>query len=213
MKINANDLDRTKVPNLLSENQNIGIELGVAKGDYSYILYKSNKFKKLYGVDSYEDIHQPEYLIALKKFYNLDNYHLFKCKFEEALDLFPDEYFDFIYIDGYAHTGQEAGKTLSQWYTKLKIGGIFSGDDYDENWPLTVKAVNNFSSVIGEKLYLTGINNYNDYSKYKSWYLIKNKNYINLNEGNIEIPIINKIKIKLLKLKNKFKYFLKSKLF
>ena len=213
MKINANELDRTKLPNLLSKNQNIGIELGVAKGDYSYILYKSNKFKKLYGVDSYEDHHQPEYLIALEKFFSFDNYHLLKCKFEEAIDLFPDEYFDFIYIDGYAHTGQEAGRTLSQWYPKLKIGGIFSGDDYDAKWPLTVKAVNNFSSTIGEKLNITGVNNYNDYSKYKSWYLVKNKKYINLNEGNIEIPIINKIENKLLLIKNKFKYFLKSKLF
>jgi hypothetical protein len=32
--------------------------------------------------------------------------------FDDALDIFDDEFFDFIYIDGFAHTGEEGGNQL-----------------------------------------------------------------------------------------------------
>tara|TARA_Y100000389_G_C17052243_1_gene313332 strand:+ start:118 stop:318 length:201 start_codon:yes stop_codon:yes gene_type:complete len=59
--------------------------------------------------------------------------------------LFPDDFFDFIYVDGYAHTGEENGKTFFDWWPKLKQNGIFSGDDYDnKKWTEVYKNVNNF---------------------------------------------------------------------
>lgn len=45
----------------------------------------------------------------------------------------------FIYVDGYAHTGEDRGKTLFDWYPKLKIGGLMAGDDYHDDWPLVKK--------------------------------------------------------------------------
>jgi hypothetical protein len=67
-----------------------------------------------------------------------------KLRFDEALSLFPDHYFDFIYVDGYAHTGEEGGRTFHDWYPKLKPGGILAGKDYTICRPLVVAAVNAF---------------------------------------------------------------------
>ena len=79
-----------------------------------------------------------------------------------------DKEYDFIYIDGYAHTGQEEGDTLEGWWPKLKQGGIFAGHDYDiKRWPLTVAAVDSFSTSVDKKINLTQEN------QDKSWYIIK----------------------------------------
>ena len=64
-------------------------------------------------------------------------------------DWFPDFYFDFIYIDGFAESGQEDGKTLYDWWPKLNSGGIFAGDDYSDDWPETKKQVDIFCETLG----------------------------------------------------------------
>ena len=55
--------------------------------------------------------------------------------------LFEDESVDFIYLDAYAHTGQENGRLIDLWWRKLNGGGLFAGHDYDPKWPQTVEAV------------------------------------------------------------------------
>mmetsp|Transcript_39737 Transcript_39737/g.62050 ORF Transcript_39737/g.62050 Transcript_39737/m.62050 type:complete len:111 (-) Transcript_39737:60-392(-) len=66
-----------------------------------------------------------------------------RMSFEEAESLFPDSFFHLVYIDGYAHTGQDAGRTLLDWWYKVKPGGILAGHDYDERqWYLTYHNVN-----------------------------------------------------------------------
>jgi hypothetical protein len=62
-----------------------------------------------------------EYIKTLKSIGLEKNYVLLRMSFDEAAELFDDEFFDFIYFDGYAHTGEEGGKTFSDWYQKLKI--------------------------------------------------------------------------------------------
>jgi predicted O-methyltransferase YrrM len=46
-----------------------------------------------------------------------------------ASELFPDNYFDFIFLDA-AHLYEDVRLDLKSWYPKLKIGGIFAGHDY-----------------------------------------------------------------------------------
>ena len=95
-------------------------------------------------------------------------------RFDEALSLFPDEYFDFIYIDGYAHTGQDNGKTLTDWWPKLKKGGVFSGDDYHSDWPNTMRVVNEFTAQNNLKLNIFKFTaEKGRWSNYPSWYTIK----------------------------------------
>jgi hypothetical protein len=128
----------------------IGIELGVAEGVFSERILSTHKLSHLYSVDMYagdrgHDIQQ--YSKAVKRLMPYKNNNtILKMTFEEALDLFEDEYFDFIYIDGYAHTGQDDGKTFRDWFPKLKKGGIFSGDDYSPHWPKVIEQVDKFTN-------------------------------------------------------------------
>ena len=47
----------------------------------------------------------------------------------EAASLYPDEYFDWIYLDA-THTYAEARRDLAAWYPKVRVGGLVSGHDY-----------------------------------------------------------------------------------
>jgi hypothetical protein len=157
------------------KNKNcIGIELGVAGGDFSKRMVESQIFENFYGVDLYEDHHNVKEYISALKFIGLGNkYNLLRMSFEESLELFEDNYFDFIYFDGYAHTGEEGGKTFSDWYRKLKIGGMFAGDDYHDDWPLVKWAVNDMICQIGCELNITGKTENTNLNKYPSWFFIK----------------------------------------
>jgi hypothetical protein len=46
-----------------------------------------------------------------------------------AASKFPDEYFDWIYIDA-QHTYKACYEDMEAWWPKLRHGGLFSGDDY-----------------------------------------------------------------------------------
>lgn len=82
-----------------------------------------------------------------KRFVNIYKEHSL-----EAVKHFPDEYFDFIYIDA-DHTFEGTLSDLQSWYPKLKKGRFFIGDDYNRTvYPTQVTydvkgAVEKFSSV------------------------------------------------------------------
>jgi hypothetical protein len=129
----------------------IGVELGVARGEFSNALLENSELSYLYSIDMWagDRSHTVEqYREAVQR---LDKHRtrnsVIRLRFDEALPLFPDGYFDFIYIDGYAETGQDGGKTLEDWWPKLKPGGIFSGDDYSPKYPMVIKAVDDFSAT------------------------------------------------------------------
>ena len=170
------ELYRHQITEFLDGRENLGIELGVATGAFSRRLLESGKFRILFGVDVYGDIHDVnEYKNALKKIGIESAHKLLRLTFDDALDIFPDEYFDFIYVDGFAHTGEEGGKTLVDWYKKLKIGGIMAGDDYHDDWPLVMWAVNHFASQLGTQITLTGKIMDEPYSKYPTWFFQKSR--------------------------------------
>lgn len=167
--------ERWDVVNTLPEKGNIGIELGVAAGSFSARMVRSGRFSQFIGVDIYGDGHNvKEYKKALVAVGLFENYRLLRMTFDQALDLFPDDFFDFIYCDGYAHTGEEGGRTLIDWYPKLKTGGVMAGDDYDtEAWPLVVWAVNEVVTQLDVPLMVTDKVSDEAYNKYRSWYFIK----------------------------------------
>ena len=54
----------------------------------------------------------------------------------ECSSQFPDNYFDWIYIDG-NHLYEFVKQDLESWFPKMKSGGIVAGDDYGrdpKNW-------------------------------------------------------------------------------
>jgi len=165
---------RHDLVSLLRGTENVGIELGVAEGSFSSGLVGSGKFKLLFGADVYGDIHDTaEYKRAIHNIGIDQPYKLLRMTFEAALEIFPDDYFDFIYIDGFAHTGEEGGRTLKDWYPKLKVGGILAGDDYHTSWPLVMWAVNHFVSQLRSPLTITEVAGDDKYSQFPSWFITK----------------------------------------
>lgn len=189
---------RHNVVDSLEGNFNIGIELGVAQGIFSRRMIDSNKFSKFFGVDVYGDTHDTnEYKVALKRIGIKENYSLLRMKFDEAIDLFEDGYFDFIYVDGFAHSGEEGGRTLVDWYKKLKVGGVMAGDDYSDEWPLVKWAVNNFAKQLNVDLNITGRLENQEYCYYPSWFFIKKGGGENLilNSSLVEIGDSERVRI------------------
>lgn len=154
---------------------NVGIELGVAAGSFSAAMVQSGRFRRFWGVDVYGDGHNTaEYKKALLAVGLEADYRLLRMTFDQALDLFPEQSFDFIYCDGYAHTGEEGGRTLADWYTRLKPGGVMAGDDYDrDNWPLVVWAAHHAVNQLGVPLFITDHTSDEAYNRFRSWYFIR----------------------------------------
>jgi len=168
---------RDDIASLLSPDST-GIELGVAEGWFSEALLKTSSIGFLYGVDMYEgdrghDVEQYKRALARLTTYRA-RYALLRMRFEQALSLFPDEHFDFVYVDGYAHTGEENGKTIHDWYPKVRKGGIFAGDDYSPRFPLVTKAVDEFAAQYDLKLHVIEFVKGNDWtSQFPGWIVIK----------------------------------------
>lgn len=172
---------RTDLPLVLETlglGEGVGIELGVARGTFSQQLLRLSRLRVLYSVDMWAGDKKERGLKAYKEsIAKMTPFGhrsvLLKMKFEEALDLFPDEFFDFMYIDGYAGTGNDGGKTYRQWISKLKPGGLIAGDDYHKQWKGVVENVDKLAQEYGLKLYTTQADGADVSHKYPSWYAQK----------------------------------------
>lgn len=146
----------------------IGAELGVAKGAFSNCLLERSRLSLLVSIDRWSDHHNDrEYRSVLELLRRHgDRSHVLRMTFDAALPLFPDGYFDFIYIDGYAHTGQEGGRTLARWWPKLRQGGVFAGHDYAKTYAPTMRAVDEFVEEFSLALHTTR-------EQLASWWVVK----------------------------------------
>lgn len=125
---------------------------------------------KLYSIDRWTEAHHgmEEYLRALNRLAEFGQRStVLRATFEEALGLFEPESLDFVYVDGYAHTGQEGGKTLEDWWPKIQPGGVMAGHDYDPLFQPTIDAVDAFVTRHGLEMHLTGE------EKLRSWWVVK----------------------------------------
>lgn len=162
---------RDQISNILNDDI-VGCELGVFEGEFSDILLKTNKFKKLYLVDLFEGTIESgdkngnnikyrsgDDLLKLvsSKFVNETSIEIVKRDSVSFLQHFPDNYFNFIYIDTshqYEHTKIELNLSLK----KIKKGGIISGHDYNKyRFDGVVRAVDEFSKENNLKLNLTSL--------------------------------------------------------
>lgn len=156
----------------------VGIEIGVRLGNNLANLAKNKKFKEgmLYGLDSWrEDPNKPEindasysqkqldnqYALCVNKFQNLPFVKIIRSLSVEGTNHFPDEHFDFIYIDA-AHDYDSVKEDLNAWWSKLKEGGVFSGHDYFPDRRVwrgkevgVYKAVNEFVKEKGTEVHHT----------------------------------------------------------
>lgn len=117
-----------------------GLEIGCDIGDTSNFLLDSNPTLNLISIDPYvnyvdwngTNLNEREVVFnrmseRLKGYSN--RFTLVRKYSDDAVDLFEEEQFDFIFIDG-LHTYDQLSKDCSNYYSKLKPGGIFSGHDY-----------------------------------------------------------------------------------
>lgn len=156
----------------------VGVELGVAAGDFSRQLLSRPVLSKLYGVDRYfgdRGHDDGEYAKAQRQTAEFaDRYSLLKQTFDEALPTFADGSLDFIYIDGYAHTGQEGGETIRQWARKVRPGGLISGDDFSITFPLVMQEVDRFVADNALNLNILLFKDTDGWSsQHPSWFCVK----------------------------------------
>jgi len=145
------------------------IELGVAAGRFAAELIDANPSCQYLGIDRWSDHHDlAEMQAARARLWPWrDRVGLVRATFADHLPLVPDGFADLIYIDGYAHTGQEGGSTLADWWSKVRRGGIFDGHDYPPQYQPTIDAVDAFVAKHGLELHLI------DEKPYPSWWLIR----------------------------------------
>lgn len=124
-------------------NFNLGVEVGVDRGDYSEVLCKANPNLHLYSVDpwsagEYEpglsgvNEEQPYFENCYQE--TVQRLAPYNCTIVrktsmEALKDFEDNSLDFVYIDA-NHDFLNFTMDLHHWLKKVKVGGIMSGHDY-----------------------------------------------------------------------------------
>jgi predicted O-methyltransferase YrrM len=124
----------------------IAAEIGVATGDFSKIILKNNRPKKLYLIDAwsnfdlgYEDGNMVSsedqifrYNLVIEKFKSFNNVQIVKNKSIQALESFPNNYFDWVYIDA-DHSFTGCYNDLLAALPKVKDDGFICGHDYLAN--------------------------------------------------------------------------------
>ena len=138
----------------------VGSWVGRSSCYVASLIKKSGKNIKFYCVDTWEGSEEhSEIILNLKsqgktlfgEFQN--NIHdcevqdyIIPIKLEsiEAAKQFEDESIDFIHIDA-AHDYENVLADIKAWYSKIKPGGLITGDDY--GWDGVYRAVNEFFGI------------------------------------------------------------------
>lgn len=149
---------------LKDKNYLVGLEIGVYSGINATNLLNSLPGLTLYGVDPYivftdwngrlthhkEDPDKAEEIAdKLLTPFNT-RYIKIKKTSNEALTMFEDNFFDFIFIDG-LHTYEQVLIDCKNYYPKLKTGGLFSGHDYNTIQGVK-QAVDEFTTTVNKTI-------------------------------------------------------------
>jgi len=132
----------------------LGAEIGVDKGEFSFHLLSKTKMRKLFCIDSWVDefgsnYHKVDYNTSgnvrmeeantrLQEFIAVDRAELIKATGLEASKEIPNDYLDFVYIDG-DHSLEGIFNDIYAWTPKVRVGGIVSGHDYKDDGDSGIK--------------------------------------------------------------------------
>lgn len=137
----------TAVPDIYPSLKNSKVlEIGVADGTNAMRIYNGMSPSEMVLIDPWVSqdnraadrgsgnaIHNKAYQSTISKFENKPGMIYHRNFAEDVVDEYPDEYFDFIYIDG-DHSYEGCKKDLFSWFPKLKKGGFFGGHDFTNNY-------------------------------------------------------------------------------
>lgn len=70
-----------------------------------------------------------QYMGVFQRFFDYPNIKIIREFSHKAAKFFPDNFFDFVYVDA-DHSKSGCYRDLTSWYPKVKQGGIISGHDY-----------------------------------------------------------------------------------
>jgi len=152
------------------------VEIGVATGNYSRIIDKAG-YKEFYLIDAwiaYKDQRGKltdqaicdKWMDDVKK--EFAHRKVIRNLSTEAVKMFKDNYFDFIYIDA-DHSYEAVKNDLDLWLPKCKIGGVFAGHDYGLAGTGVKKAVDEFANKNGIVINVTG----GTFRIPPSWYFVR----------------------------------------
>lgn len=143
MEILKNIKHRNQVSDLIKLMDSPKVcEVGVRHGGFLKFIVQDN-ISEAYGVDiwqnttvngqndnlySQKELDQ-QYQMVLDLFLGNEKVKIMREFSDKASESFPDEYFDFVYLDA-DHTYEGIKRDLNCWYPKVKNGGILSGHDY-----------------------------------------------------------------------------------
>lgn len=161
----------------LLENNSVGCELGVFEGDFSEILINSNKFVKLFLVDTFDGeasnfgkIYKDSSILEksiTSRFNNTNIVDVVKSDSVSFLQSLSDNFLDFVYIDT-VHDYKHTMKELNEAYRVVKKNGLICGHDYTEKYfPGVVKSVKEFCDLYSLCAHVT-----TDTEDYPSFYII-----------------------------------------
>lgn len=192
--INIPNVGRNSLPEWFHDlDFKVGVEVGVAEGEYSESICKANPQMKIYGIDPYESykgsqdyIHEDAfemiYRQAQKRLKHFPEYVFIKELSMEALKKIEDNSLDFVYIDA-NHTEPYVAQDIEGWSKKVKTGGIVSGHDYVEETTLKLKtgigivSGHNYTYVLQEELpreqrVKEAVNTYTRKNDIKPWFVL-----------------------------------------
>ena len=143
---------RQKIKELIVENDfKVAVEVGVRHGYFSEFLLRNTNLDILYCVDPWilnSENRSPEssYETAKKILTPFEErVSILKMTGNEALSLFENGFFDFVYLDA-LHDEESVFRDITGWWPKTKIGGIISGHDYiNKEGYGVIQAVNKFA--------------------------------------------------------------------
>lgn len=120
-------------------------EIGVAKGEFSELLYQILQPAELHLIDPWlhqarddyaadinnvgDEENEQRYQLVRRKFAPFANVHIHRDFSYAAVTRFPDQYFDFIYVDA-MHTHDAVLQDLLLYAPKLKPHGLLGGHDF-----------------------------------------------------------------------------------
>ncbi|MDP1608682.1 MAG: class I SAM-dependent methyltransferase [Chlamydiales bacterium] len=150
--------DRAKYVSSLIRPGDVGAEIGVWQGVFAYHTLLQRQPSQLYLIDPWiggtESDPDRGHLASEAQrardqmcenvqqiFAPYPNVRIMRMKSEEAVSSFPDQFFDYVYIDG-DHSYDGVMRDLVNYLPKVKVGGLLIGDDY--GWGQVSVAVQDF---------------------------------------------------------------------
>ena len=166
------NITRDDIPKMLKSG-GTAVELGVCKGHYSNIILRNSSISLLYSIDRWagdrghddkEFIRACEILSPYKQ-----RSIVWRKTFDQAHNAFiaSGTTFDFVYLDGYAHLGQESVEHFYKCYDLLNEGRIFAGHDYDKSFPKNIENVDKFLDSKKLPMFLTKEKTYPSFFTWK----------------------------------------------